>query len=86
MTFDDVVLLTDQQVKGIYSDVYNGFWRRYCTSPPAWNSEEWETVMERARELMGRYESCPMVVHMIQDLMDQLEARSKRRCDNAKKS
>ena len=85
MTFDDVVLLTDQQVKGIYSDVYNGFWRRYCTSP-AWNSEEWETVMERARELMGRYESCPMVVHMIQDLMDQLEARSKRRCDNAKKS
>ena len=25
-----------------------------------------------------RYQSCPLVLHMLQDLMDQLEARSKK--------
>ena len=29
MTLDDVVILSDQDVKGIYNDVYSGFWRQY---------------------------------------------------------
>lgn len=78
MTLDDVVILTDQDVKGIYNDVYNGFWRRY-KNPPDWQSQEWEEVVQQEMLLRERYQSCPLVLHMLQDLMDQVEARSKRR-------
>ena len=71
MTLDDVVILSDQQVKGIYYDVYNGFWKRYSKAAPSWQSEEWDEMMER-------YHSCPLIVHQIQDLLDQLEARSRK--------
>lgn len=80
MTLDDVMILTDQQVQGIYNDVYNGFWRQYKNSPD-WKSPEWEDVVQREKMLRERYQSCPLVLHMLQDLMDQLEARSKRRND-----
>lgn len=78
MTPDDVVILSDQDVKGICNDVYNGFWRRY-KDPPDWQSPEWEDVVRQEKMLRERYQSCPLVLHMLQDLMDQLEARSKRR-------
>ena len=74
MTLDDVMLLTDQQVQGIY----NGFWRRY-KNPPDWQSPEWEDMVQQEKVLRERHQSCPLVLHMLQDLMDQLEARSKRR-------
>ena len=35
MTYDDVEILTDQEVKGIYNDVYNSFWLRYGSR--SWN-------------------------------------------------
>ena len=38
MTLDDVVILSDQQVKGIYYDVYNGFWKRYSKAVPSWQA------------------------------------------------
>ena len=78
MTLDDVMLLTDQQVQGSYNDVYNGFWRRY-KNPPDWQSPEWEDMVQQEKVLRERHQSCPLVLHMLQDLMDQLEARSKRR-------
>ena len=76
MTYDDVVILTDQQVRGIYDDVYNGFWRRYSHQVPDPQSKEWEKIVEYEKMLLKKYQSCPLIVHMIQDLMDQLEARS----------
>ena len=45
MTLDDVVILSDQQVKGIYYDVYNGFWKRYSKAVPSWQSEEWDEIV-----------------------------------------
>ena len=78
MTLDDVVILSDQQVKGIYYDVYNGFWKRYSKAAPSWQSEEWDEFVRQARFLMERYHSCPLIVHQIQDLLDQLEARSRK--------
>ena len=47
MTLDDVVILSDQQVKGIYYDVYNGFWKRYSKAVPSWQSEEWDEIVGR---------------------------------------
>lgn len=79
MNLDDVAILTDQEVKGICHDVYNGFWLRYRDNSPDLQSPEWEEIAERERMLRERYNSCPLVLHMIQDLMDQLEARSRRR-------
>ena len=78
MTLDDVVILSDQQVKGIYYDVYNGFWKRYSKAVPSWQSEEWDEIVKQARFLMERYHFCPLIVHQIQDLLDQLEARSRK--------
>ena len=72
MTLDDVVILSDQQVKGIYYDVYNS------KAAPSWQSEEWDEIVRQARFLMERYHSCPLIVHQIQDLLDQLEARSRK--------
>lgn len=35
--------------------------------------------MQREKMLRERYQSCPLVLHMLQDLMDQLEARERER-------
>lgn len=78
MTYDDVEILTDQEVKGIYNDVYNGFWRRYNRQVPDPQSEEWEKIVEQEKRLRRKYRNCPLVVDQIQDLMDQLEARSRK--------
>lgn len=78
MTYDDVEILTDQEVKGIYNDVYNGFWRRYNRQVSDPQSEEWEKIVEQEKRLRRKYRNCPLVVHQIQDLMDQLEARSRK--------
>lgn len=78
MTYDDVEILTDQEVKGIYNDVYNSFWRRYYQQVPDPQSEEWEQIVEQEKQLREKYRNCPLVVHQLQDLMDQLEARSRK--------
>lgn len=82
MTLDDVIILTDQQVQGIYNDVYGGFWKQYRNNVPDWKSPEWEGVVQREMMLRERYRSCPLALHMLQDIMDQLEARSRRRNKN----
>lgn len=74
---EKMVVLSDQQVKEIYDGVYNGFWRRYKNRIPAWRSQGWEEIVEYEKRLRDQYGNCPMVLHMIQDLMDQLEARSR---------
>ncbi len=78
MTYDDVEILTDQEVKGIYNDVYNSFWLRYYHRVPIPQSEEWEQIVEQEKGLRKKYRNCPLVVHQIQNLMDQLEARSRK--------
>ena len=78
MTYDDMEILTDQEVKGIYNDVYNSFWLRYYHRVPDPQSEGWEQIVEQEKKLRGKYKNCPLVVHQIQNLMDQLEARSRR--------
>ena len=76
MTLDDVEILSDEQVRGSYYDVYNGFWRRYRDHVPAWKSPAWEKIVGHEKRLRAKYGNCPMVLHMVQDVMDQLEARS----------
>ena len=78
MTYDDVEILTDQEVRGIYNDVYNGFWRRYHHQVPDPESEEWEKIVAWEKQLREKYRNCPLFVLLIQDLMDQLEARSRK--------
>lgn len=75
MTLEQVVPLSDWQVKEIYYEVYNGFWRKYKDCVPDRNSGEWEQILKQARWLMAKHGSCPMVQHMVQDLLDQLERR-----------
>ena len=75
MTYDDVDILTDQEVRDAYHDVYNGFWRRHNRQASSCNCEE---AAEQGMELMEKYRNHPLVVHQIQDLMDLMEARSKR--------
>lgn len=74
----DVELLSNQQIQGIYYDVYNGFWKQYRDHVPEWRSAEWDKIVEHEKRLRRKYKNCPMVLHMIQDLMDQLEVRSRR--------
>ena len=78
MTLDDVVILTDQQIREIYYDVYNGFWRACKGHVPDPDSDEWEQVTGQARQMLVKHRNCPMGQHMIQDLLDQLEARSRK--------
>ena len=57
MTYDDVEILTDQEVKGIYNDVYNSFWRRYYQQVPDPQSEEWEQIVEQEKQLREKYKN-----------------------------
>ena len=70
--------MTDEQVRNGFNEIYNGFWKRYSKAVPSWQSEEWDGIVRQARFLMERYHSCPLIVHQIQDLLDQLEARSRK--------
>ena len=64
--------------KGIIFDVDGTLWDSATQVAQSWQSEEWDEIVRQARFLMERYHSCPLIVHQIQDLLDQLEARSRK--------
>lgn len=75
MTLQDAVLLSNYELMTINNDIYNGFWRRYRDQVPEAQSEEWDQIKQEARRLIEKYGGHPLVVHQIQDYLDQLEGR-----------
>lgn len=79
----DQEFLSNQQIKEIYYDVYNGFWKKYRDHVPEWKSSDWNRIVEHEKQLRRKHKNCSLILHMIQDLMDQLEVRSRRRSDES---
>lgn len=75
MTLQDVVLLSNHELMAINNDIYNGFWRKYRDQVPEAQSEDWDQIKQEAGRLIQKYKAHPLVVHQIQDYLDQMEGR-----------
>lgn len=66
--------LSNQEIMAINDEIYNRFWRKYrdCI---AGNDEVWEKVKTEMGQMLEKYQYHPMVLHQLQDYLDQLEWR-----------
>lgn len=70
--------LSDQAVRTLFQDIYNGFWLKWRHRVPAANSTEWEIIVSEAGRLMERYGHDERTDEMILWMLERLNERSKR--------
>lgn len=66
----------NQRIAEIIGEIYNEWWICWNRRVLSRKSAAWDRIVQEARELLDKYEHHPMAVHLIQDLLDELEKRS----------
>ncbi len=78
---EDRKLMTDDQVRQGFSEIYNEFWNRYKNHVPKKDSEEWDRLLTWASVLKRRY---PFLKETVIALVVELDQRMRRK-DEAKR-
>lgn len=68
--------MTDEQVRGGFSEVYNDFWNRYRSRQPKEGSPEWERMHSRAAVLRKKY---PFLGETINRMLAEIIERARGR-------
>lgn len=58
----------------IFNQVHNVWWKKWRDKPLHKDSPEWEAITREAGEILKKFNH-PLAVHLIQDLLDELEDR-----------
>lgn len=69
--------MENQEIAKLIGGIYNGWWNRWKQRVIPRRSRAWDTVVQEAGEILDKYEHHPLAVHLIQDLLDELEERSR---------
>lgn len=69
--------MDNQKIARILDEIYNGWWFRWRLRVIPSKSRAWAMVVQEAGQILDRYEHHPLAVHLIQDLLDELEERSR---------
>lgn len=68
--------MSNEQIAAAFQEIYNGFWLRYRDHQ---NSEQdFDRIVEETRRLMKKY-PFPLARNMVLGLLDELNARDKKR-------
>lgn len=70
--------MSNSEIAQAFRDVYNGWWLRWRRRVIGRHDPAWDTVVQEAGEIMDKYYHAPLVVHLVVDLLDELEERSKK--------
>ena len=63
-------------ISEIFNQVHNVWWKKWRDKPLHKDSPEWSAIVSEAGNIMEKFDFHPIVVHLIQDLLDELEGRS----------
>lgn len=66
----------NREIAEMIGEIYNGWWNCWKRHILSRKSSAWERIVQEAKELLDKYEHHPLAVHLIQDLLDELEGRS----------
>lgn len=69
--------MENREIAELISGIYNGWWNRWKQRVIPRKSPAWELVVQEAKDILDRYARHPLAVHLIQDLLDELEGRSR---------
>ena len=69
--------MNNRTISAILNDVHNIWWKKWRDKPWGRHDPVWDVIKQEAYELLDKYNHAPLVVHMIRDLMDELEERSR---------
>ena len=69
--------MSNSEIAQAFQDVYNVWWLRWRRRVISRYDPVWEVIVQEACGLMDKYSHAPLVVHLIQDLLDELEERSR---------
>ena len=69
--------MDNQMISKVLDRVYNGWWLRWRRKVIPKDSPVWEDVTREAGAILNEFNHHPFVVHLIQDLLDELERRSR---------
>lgn len=68
--------MTNEQVKKGFDEVYNIFWRSYKDSAPEKDSDEWERMYDRMKELQKLY---PFMSEVLREMVIEFDERMRGR-------
>ena len=69
--------MDNKTIAQAFNDIHNVWWRKWRDKPRDRHDPAWDTIVQEAGKIMDKYHHAPLVVHMIRDLMDELEERSR---------
>lgn len=70
--------MTDQEVAGGFSEVYNDFWLRYRDRQPKEESPEWERMHTQAVVLKRKYPLLEEVINrMVTEIIERVRGRGR---------
>lgn len=69
--------IDNKTVTDIFNQVHNIWWKKWRDRVPGRHDPEWAIITAEAKEILDRYGRHPLAVHLVQDLLDELEERSR---------
>lgn len=64
--------MTNEQISEVFRDVYNIWWKKHRNARTPADADR---ATEEGIEIIRRYEATPLVVHMVNELVNELSAR-----------
>lgn len=69
--------MTNDTVKALFNDTYNGFFLKWRNQVPRPDSKKWEEIVREADELMKKYGYAERPKELILWFLDELDERSR---------
>lgn len=71
--------MDDKTITDVFNQVYNVWWKKWRNPIHGKDDPAWADITKEAGEILDKYNHHPLAVHLILDLLDELEARSRNR-------
>lgn len=67
--------MSNEEIKNMFNEIHNVFWKKWRDNVPARDSKEWEVVIQEGKDLMKKYKHCPLVVCNVRELIGEMSDR-----------
>lgn len=68
--------MDNKTITAALNQIHNVWWKKWRDKDLDKDSPAWEDVTKEAGAILDEFDHHPFVVHLIQDLLDELERRS----------
>ena len=75
--------MSNEEIKNMFNEIHNVFWKKWRDNVLARDSVDWEVIVKEGKDLIKKYNHCPLVVCNVRELIGELSNRMERSEKNA---